>query len=98
MGSDMGWDDLRLVLAVTKEGTLSGAARSLGVTHSTVFRRLGGIEADLGVRLFERFRDGYSATAAGESVAALAARFADEFVAMERRLSASPRPIRSAPC
>jgi DNA-binding transcriptional LysR family regulator len=83
----MDWDDLRLVLAVTKEGTLSGAARSLGVTHSTVFRRLGAIETDLGVRLFERFRDGYSATAAGESVAALAGRFADEFVSLERRLS-----------
>jgi DNA-binding transcriptional LysR family regulator len=83
----MDWDDLRLVLAVTKEGTLSGAARSLGVTHSTVFRRLGAIETDLGVRLFERFRDGYSATTAGESVAALAGRFADEFVALERRLS-----------
>jgi DNA-binding transcriptional LysR family regulator len=83
----MDWDDLRLVLAVTKQGTLSGAARSLGVTHSTVFRRLGAIEADLGVRLFERFRDGYSATAAGESVAALAGRFADEFATLERRLS-----------
>lgn len=83
----MDWDDLRIVLAVTETGTLSGAARRLGVTHSTVFRRLGGIERKLGVRLFDRFRDGYSATAAGESVAALAARFADDFVTLERRLS-----------
>ena len=52
-----------------------------------MFRRLGAIETDLGVRLFERFRDGYSATTAGESVAALAGRFADEFVALEQRLS-----------
>ena len=81
------WDDLRLVLAVAEEGTLSGAARRLGLTHSTIFRRLGGIERDLGVRLFDRFRDGYSATPAGESVAALGARFADEFLALERRLS-----------
>jgi DNA-binding transcriptional LysR family regulator len=83
----MDWDDLRLVLAVAREGTLSGAARSLRVTHSTVFRRLGAIERDLGVRLFERFRDGYSATPAGETAAALAARFADDFVALERRLA-----------
>jgi DNA-binding transcriptional LysR family regulator len=83
----MNWDDLRLVLAVAREGTLSGAARHLRVTHSTVFRRLGAIEESLGVRLFERFRDGYSATPAGETVAALAARFADDFVALERRLS-----------
>lgn len=83
----MDWDDLRLVLAVAQEGTLSGAARRLRVTHSTVFRRLGAIEKSLGVRLFERFRDGYSATPAGETAAALAGRFADDFVALERRLS-----------
>jgi DNA-binding transcriptional LysR family regulator len=39
------------------------------------------------VRLFERFRDGYSATLAGETAALLAARFADDFLALERRLS-----------
>jgi len=83
----MDWDDLRLVLAIAQEGTLSGAARRLRVTHSTVFRRLGSIEKSLGVRLFERFRDGYSATPAGETAAALAGRFADDFVALERRLS-----------
>lgn len=83
----MNWDDLRLVLAVARAGTLSGAARQLRVTHSTVFRRLRSIEEELGVRLFERFRDGYSATPAGEAMAALAARFADDFVALERRLS-----------
>ena len=60
----MDWDDLRLVLAVTREGTLSGAARRLNVTHSTVFRRLGAIEEKIGARLFERFRDGYAPTPA----------------------------------
>ena len=83
----MNWDDLRVVLAVARAGSLSGAARSLRVTHSTVFRRLTAIEKRLGVRLFERFRDGYSATPAGETAASFAARFADDFVALERRLS-----------
>jgi Bacterial regulatory helix-turn-helix protein, lysR family len=36
MHSGLNWDDLRLVLAVAREGTLSGAGRTLGVTHSTV--------------------------------------------------------------
>ena len=83
----MEWNDLRVVMAVAREGTLSGAARRLRVTHSTVFRRLGVIEKDLGVRLFERFRDGYSATAAGEAAATLAARFADDLLELERKLS-----------
>jgi DNA-binding transcriptional LysR family regulator len=85
--SALNWDDLRLVLAIAREGTLSGAARVLGVTHSTVFRRLGAFEKEMGVRLFDRFRDGYAATPAGESAAKLAARFADEVVMLERRLS-----------
>ena len=83
----MEWDDLRIVLAVSREGTLSGAARRLGVTHSTVFRRLGAIEEQIGVRLFERFRDGYVPTPAGETAAETAARLEDGVLTLERRLS-----------
>jgi DNA-binding transcriptional LysR family regulator len=81
------WNDLHLVLAVFREGTLSGAARRLGVTHSTVFRRLGAIEKTMGVRLFERFRDGYVPTPAGETAAASAARLEEEVLTLERKLS-----------
>ncbi len=83
----MEWDDLRVVLAVSREGTLSGAARRLGVTHSTVFRRLGAIEEQIGVRLFERFRDGYVPTPAGETAAETAARLEHGVLTLERRLS-----------
>jgi molybdenum-dependent DNA-binding transcriptional regulator ModE len=87
MDRSIDWDDLHLVLAVFREGTLSGAARRLGVTHSTVFRRLGAIEEKIGARLFERFRDGYAATPAGETAAASAVRLEDEVLALERKLS-----------
>ena len=87
MHSTLDWDDLRVVLAVAREGSLSGAARYLRVTHSTVFRRLAAIEQTLGVRFFERFRDGYATTPAGEAAALLAERLADDIAALERRLS-----------
>ena len=87
MHSALDWNDLRVVLAVAREGSLSGAARYLRVTHSTVFRRLAVVEQTLGVRFFERSRDGYAATPAGEAAALLAARLADEIVELERRLS-----------
>ncbi|MBR0799105.1 LysR family transcriptional regulator [Bradyrhizobium jicamae] len=87
MHKQLAWDDLRVVLAVSREGSLSGAARRLGVTHSTVFRRLGAIEQNVGVRLFERFRDGYAPTAAGETAAACAVRLEDEVLTLERKLS-----------
>lgn len=87
MHSALDWNDLRLVLAIARDGSLSAAARRLGVTHSTVFRRLGAVEARIGTRLFERFRDGYAPTPAGETAAASAARLEDEVLALERKLS-----------
>src|SRR5918999_3199739 len=81
------WDELRLVLAIGRSGTLSGGARRLAIDHSTAFRRLGALEARLGVRLFERARDGYVATAAGEAVIAAAARFDETVGELERRLA-----------
>lgn len=81
------WDDLRLVLAIGRAGTLVGAARDLALNHSTVFRRLGALETQIGVRLFERFRDGYSPTAAGEEVIGLAGRVAGDVGDLERRLA-----------
>jgi DNA-binding transcriptional LysR family regulator len=84
---NLAWDDLRLVLAIGRAGTLVGAARDLALNHSTVFRRLGKLETQIGVRLFERFRDGYSPTAAGEEVIGLAARVAGDVGDLERRLA-----------
>jgi len=59
------WDDLRLVLAVGRHGTLSAAGGALGVVHSTVGRRLSRLEGELGARLFDRGPDGLSPTEAG---------------------------------
>jgi DNA-binding transcriptional LysR family regulator len=81
------WDDLKLALAVARGGGLSGAARLLGLNHATVFRRLNALEQGLGVRLFERFRDGYTATPAGERVVAVAERMEAEVIDASRMLS-----------
>ena len=81
------WDDLKLVFAIGSAGTLSGGARRIGIDHSTAFRRLGALEAKLGVRLFDRARDGYAATAAGEAIIREAARFDEVVLALERQLA-----------
>ncbi|MBK6998612.1 MAG: LysR family transcriptional regulator [Rhodoferax sp.] len=73
MHSKMDLNLLRYVAAVTRTGSLSGAARQLGVNHATVFRRIVQMEKDLGVRLFERSSGHYVATAAGEELAAAGA-------------------------
>ncbi|WP_419897760.1 LysR family transcriptional regulator [Roseomonas sp. USHLN139] len=81
------WDDFRLILAIAEAQGLPAAAARLGVAHSTVFRRLGQIEALLGTPLFERHRTGYAATAAGEAVVALAARMQSEITELTRQLA-----------
>ena len=52
------WNDLRLVLAVTRGRNIAHAAKTLGIDHSTVFRRLNALEKKLGARLFERLPGG----------------------------------------
>jgi DNA-binding transcriptional LysR family regulator len=82
----LAWDDLRCVLSIARTGSLSGAARALGVGHSTVFRRLNAIERRLGVTLFDRTREGYTATASGELAVAAANAMEIEALAVERRM------------
>lgn len=62
------WSDLYYFNAVARHGSLAKAAQSLGVTHSTVFRRINHLEEDLSVRLFDRLPEGYRLTALGEEL------------------------------
>ena len=64
------WDDLRVFLALAREGTLTTAARTLGVSHPTVSRRVAVLERQIGARLFERLPDRFVPTSAGEELLA----------------------------
>ena len=75
------WDDLRYILAVAEGGSVSAAARALGVNHATVLRRVAAFEERHGVSLFEKGARGYTippdrlriVEAAREAEAAIAA-------------------------
>lgn len=62
------WDDVRFFLAVARAGSLSGAARGLGVGHVTVGRRIALLEKRLGVTLLNRTPDGFTVTSAGDAI------------------------------
>ncbi|MEM6945226.1 MAG: LysR family transcriptional regulator, partial [Pseudomonadota bacterium] len=62
------WDDYRYLLAMEQTGSLSAAARHLGVSQPTVSRRITELERTLGVGLVQRLPDGYQLSAIGEKV------------------------------
>ena len=64
------WDDLRIFLSLAREGTLTTAAKALGVSHPTVARRVQALEHQIGARLFDRLPDRFVPTAAGEELLA----------------------------
>ncbi|MBX2799615.1 MAG: LysR family transcriptional regulator [Myxococcales bacterium] len=82
----MNWDDLRFHLALARQRSLSGAASALGVTHTTVARRLRASEVSLGVRLFDRTPEGFVATSAGAELVAVAERMEEEVLVAEGRV------------
>jgi DNA-binding transcriptional LysR family regulator len=80
----MDWDDLRYFVALSREGSLSAAARKLGTEHTTVSRRIASLETGLGVRLFDRASRGFQLTPEGAEIAELAYRIEDEALGIER--------------
>lgn len=62
------WDQVRIFLAVARAGQLAGAGARLGLDVSTVSRRLDRLEAELGVHLFDRTKDGTAITAVAEAL------------------------------
>jgi DNA-binding transcriptional LysR family regulator len=85
--ANLEWDDLRYILAVASERSLAGAARSLGVNHTTVLRRVDAFEKRLGLRLFERLPTGYVLTAGGEELIATARDIDERVTRLERKLA-----------
>lgn len=58
------WDLYRTFLAVLREGSLSGAARALGLTQPTIGRHIEALEQAVGFQLFTRSQRGLAATEA----------------------------------
>lgn len=87
------WDDLRFILAVADEGSVSGAARRLGVNHATVLRRVAAYEAAAGVALFDKTLRGYE-VAGNQRQVIEAAREVDRAVlAVGRMLQGTRAPL-----
>ena len=80
------WDDIRYFLAVARGGSVRSAADALNVNHSTVLRRIGQLEDDLGTHVFDKLPSGYQLTAAGEEILELAERMEMTSTQLETRV------------
>lgn len=83
----LNWDDVRVVMAVAKSGTLVQAANFLKCSHPTVFRRVQAIELALSVKLFERSHSGYLATDAAIDLIRLAEQFDTDLGRIELKMA-----------
>ena len=90
------WSDVRVFLAVVREGSTLAASRKLGVAQPTAARRIEALENETGLTLFERDTRGFKPTEEARSLIALAEAIegaADSFASKTREL-AKRRPIR----
>lgn len=78
------WDDLRFVLAVARDGSMSAAALRLGVAQPTVGRRIAALEQGLGAKLFEHLPSGQRLSSTGQRLIAHAERMEQEALSVER--------------
>jgi DNA-binding transcriptional LysR family regulator len=89
----MEWSDLRIFLAIAREGTLGAAARTLGQTQPTMGRRLRALEAAIGQTLFQRTRDGFVLTEEGSLVCQHAERMEQEVLGFQRELAGQQQEL-----
>lgn len=89
----MEWSDIRLFLAIAREGTLGAAARKLGLTQPTMGRRLKTLEAAVGHSLFQRTPDGFVLTDEGTVVMGHAERMEEEALALQRQLAGTENTL-----
>jgi DNA-binding transcriptional LysR family regulator len=94
MTSDIGWELYRSFLAVLKEGSLSGAARALGVAQPTVGRHVAALEKSLRLALFTRSQTGLIPTDAALSLRGFAESMQSTAAALERAAASQGAGVR----
>lgn len=84
---NLDWDLVRSFLAVSREGSLSRAARELGVSQPTLSRAVQTLETETGLNLFKRTTQGLSLTDAGQKLVEAAGHMNDAADQFQRQAS-----------
>jgi len=87
------WEDLRHFSAFISAGSLSAAAKQLGVDHATVARRIAALEAALNLKLVDRRPRAYVLTEEGRRVGQYAEQMTQSSFALEHFASAGQQQV-----
>jgi DNA-binding transcriptional LysR family regulator len=90
------WQDLRVFAVLARLGSLSAAARELGVDHATVGRRVASLETELGLRLIDRLPRSCPLTTDGVAIAGLAEQMEPIARQVQRRARGAASPLAGA--
>ena len=85
------WNDLRYFLAVARHDSTLAAGRALGVSQSTVQRRLSELERQIGQALVKRHPTGYRLTEFGRAMVPHAERIQEAVLAFAEKVEAAKR-------
>lgn len=86
----MDWDDVRVFLAIAREGSMRAAGRALKLSQPTIARRLAAFEACFDQpSLFDRLPEGLRLSAAGEKLVPVAESVEAAMLTFERRRAAA---------
>jgi DNA-binding transcriptional LysR family regulator len=89
-GLAMDWNDVRVFLAVAREGSMRAAGRKLGLSQPTIARHLAAFEATFGgPTLFDRLPEGLHLNAAGEQLLPTTENIEQAMLTLERRRAAA---------
>lgn len=94
MHSQDNWDHLRYVLAVAEAGSVSQAARNLGVNHATVLRHVAAFEEQSGADIFEKSAKGYTVIGDRLQVINAAREVETAVLAVQRIIQGAQAPVR----
>lgn len=89
MKQQLNWDDIQYLLRLMEERSVSGAARSLGVEHSTVVRRLNRLEEVVDARLFDRLPRQWQPTETAFALVGPAREMERQALSLERQAKAA---------
>ncbi|CAG8867859.1 HTH-type transcriptional regulator HdfR [Pseudomonas fluorescens] len=87
------WEDLRYFSAFVAAGSLSAAAKGLGVDHATIARRISSLETSLSLKLVDRRPRAYALTDQGRRVAEFADQMSMSSFALEHFASSGQQQV-----